>query len=152
MMELLAGVPGKLKALADRLTATRANNLDHLDADVSSRASASTAVSNAVLTDTRVAKLDNLDNIASAPARIKSIQRGTIYIAGGNTYLTISLPIAVDPNKSVVSHLGSESIGNNISNFNIGSRLELVGANQLRGWAGGDTNAIIIGYQIVEYY
>lgn len=152
MMELLAGVPGKLKALADRLTATRANNLDHLDADVSSRASASTAVSNAVLTDARVAKLDNLDNIASAPARIKSIQRGTIYIAGGAQFTTVSLSIAVNPAKAVLSHLGSESIGNNISNFNIGSRLEFISSNQVRGWAGGGTNAITIGYQVVEYY
>lgn len=152
MMELLAAVPGKLKALADRLTAARADNLDHLDADISSRAPANTAVSNAVLTDARVAKLDNLDNIASAPARIKSIQRGTIYIAGGSTFSTVSLPIAVNTVKAVLSHLGSESIGNNISNFNIGSRLELVGPNQIRGWAGGGTNAITIGYQVVEYY
>ncbi len=149
MMELLAGVPGKLKALADRLTATRAEKIDNLDVAVSTRAPANTAVSNAVLTDARIG---NLDNLAWAPLRIKTIQRGTIYIAGGNTFLTVSLPIAVDPNKSVVSHLGSESIGNNISNFNIGSRLELVGANLLRGWAGGGTNAITIGYQIVEYY
>lgn len=149
MMELLAAVPGKLKALADRLTATRADNLDHLDADISSRAPANTAVSNAVLTDARIG---NLDNIASAPARIKSIQRGTIYIAGGDTFYTVSLPIAVNPAKVVLSHLGSESIGNNISNFNIGSRLELVGPNQIRGWAGGGTNAITIGYQVVEYY
>ena len=152
MMELLAGVPGKLKALADRLTATRAEKIDNLDVAVSTRAPANTAVSNAVLTDDRISKLDNLDNIASAPARIKSIQRGTIYIAGGNTWSTVSLPIAVDPNKSVVSHLGSESIGNNISNFNIGSRLELTSSNLVRGWAGGGTNAIIIGYQVVEYY
>ncbi len=152
MMELLAGVPGKLKALADRLTEVRASNLDRLDADVSTRAPASSALSKMVWTDAKAALLDNLGNLSSAPARIKTIQRGTIYIAGGHTFSTVSLSITVDPNKSVVSHLGSESIGNNISNFNIGSRLELVGANQIRGWAGGGTNDIIIGYQIVEYY
>ena len=145
MVEFLLGVPGRLVALGTTLV----TGISDILTAIGTRAPAGTAVSNTVLTDARIG---NLDNIASAPARIKSIQRGTIYIAGGNTYLTISLPIAVDPNKSVVSHLGSESIGNNISNFNIGSRLELVGANQLRGWAGGDTNAIIIGYQIVEYY
>ena len=152
MMELLAGVPGKLKALADRLTAARADNLDHLDADISSRAPANTAVSNAVLTDVRVAKLDNLDNIASAPARIKSIQRGVVWIPGGSTFNTVWLSIAVNTDKAVLSHLGSESIGNNISNFNIDGRLELVSTNQIRGWSGGGTNAITIGYQIVEYY
>lgn len=151
MMELLAGVPGKLKALADRLTAARAANLDRLDADVSTRAPASSALSRMVWTDAKAALLDNLGNLTSAPSRIKTIQRGTIYIPGGNTFSTVSLPIAVNPNKAVVSHLGSESIGNNISNFNVGSRLELVGPNQVRGWSGGGTNAITIGYQIVEY-
>ena len=37
MWTMLAGVPGKLKTLIDRLTATRAANLDSLDATVSSR-------------------------------------------------------------------------------------------------------------------
>lgn len=82
MMELLAAVPGKLKALADRLTATRADNLDHLDADVSSRAPASTAVSNTVLTDARIGKLDNLDNIATAPDRIKSRTHHQVSVTG----------------------------------------------------------------------
>ena len=149
MMELLAGVPGKLKALADRLTAARADNLDHLDADISSRAPANTAVSNAVLTDARIG---NLDNLAWAPLRIKSIQRGAVWIPGGSTFNTIWLSIAVDPSKAVLSHLGNEFIGNNIGNFNIDGRLELVSTNQIRGWSGGGTNAITIGYQIVEYY
>lgn len=145
MVEFLLGVPGRLVALGTTLV----TGISDILTAIGTRAPAGTAVSNTVLTDARIG---NLDNLAWAPLRIKTIQRGTIYIAGGNTFLTVSLPIAVDPNKSVVSHLGSESIGNNISNFNIGSRLELVGANLLRGWAGGGTNAIIIGYQIVEYY
>ena len=58
MWTMLAGVPGKLKVLADRLTSTRAANLDRLDANVSTRAAASTALSNAVWTDARAGKLD----------------------------------------------------------------------------------------------
>ncbi len=145
MVEFLLGVPGRLVALGTTLV----TGISDILTAIGTRAPAGTAVSNTVLTDARIG---NLDNLALAPLRIKTIQRGTISIAGGNTFSTVSLPIAVDPNKSVVSHLGSESIGNNISNFNIGSRLELVGANQIRGWAGGGTNDIIIGYQIVEYY
>lgn len=58
MIELLAGVPGMLKSLRDRLTATRAANLDKVDVNTSSRAPASTALSNQVWTDARAAKLD----------------------------------------------------------------------------------------------
>jgi len=67
---MLAGVPGKLKTLLDRLTATRAANLDKLNATISSRAAASTALSKAVWTDTRAGKLDLLplvDPVAESP-------------------------------------------------------------------------------------
>jgi hypothetical protein len=53
------GVPGKLKTLLDRLTATRAGYLDNLDAAVSSRAAASTALTNATWTDAKSNKLTN---------------------------------------------------------------------------------------------
>ena len=67
----------KLKALADRLTAARAEKIDNLDVAVSTRAPANTAVSNAVLTDARIG---NLDNLAWAPLRIKRIVSGSIEI------------------------------------------------------------------------
>lgn len=145
MVEFLLGVPGRLVALGTTLV----TGISDILTAIGTRAPAGTAVSNTVLTDARIG---NLDNLAWAPLRIKSIQRGTIYIAGGSTFSTVSLPIAVNTVKAVLSHLGSESIGNNISNLNIGSRLELVGPNLIRGWAGGGTNAITIGYQVVEYY
>lgn len=50
MIAFLLGVPGKLKTLLDRLTATRAGLLDNLDAAISTRALASTALSNATWT------------------------------------------------------------------------------------------------------
>jgi len=60
---MLAGVPGKLKTMLDRLTATRAANLDKLDANITTRAAASTALSKAVWTDARAGKLDKIDGI-----------------------------------------------------------------------------------------
>lgn len=63
MWTMLAGVPGKLKTLIDRLTATRAANLDNLNTTISSRAAASTALTNAVWTDARAGKLDKIDDI-----------------------------------------------------------------------------------------
>lgn len=65
MWTMLAGVPGKLKTLIDRLTATRAANLDKLDANITTRAAAATALSNAVWTDTRAGKLDLVGNPVS---------------------------------------------------------------------------------------
>ena len=93
MMELLAGVPGKLKALADRLTATRAEKIDNLDVAVSTRAPANTAVSNAVLTDDRISKLDNLDNIAAPPDRLKSRTHYKHSVTGTGAVITfVSVP------------------------------------------------------------
>jgi len=58
MLAPFAGVPGKLKTLIDRLTATRAANLDNLNATVGSRAVASTALLNTVWTSAKAAFLD----------------------------------------------------------------------------------------------
>ena len=57
MIETLMGLPGRVSALLGRLTETRANNLDRLDAAVTSRAPAGTALSNLVWTDAIAAKL-----------------------------------------------------------------------------------------------
>jgi hypothetical protein len=71
MIAFLLGVPSKLKTLTDRLTSTRATNLDNLDAQVSTRAAASTALSTATWTSGRAAKLDsvalNTDPLLKAP-------------------------------------------------------------------------------------
>ena len=57
MIETLMGLPGRVSALLGRLTETRASNLDRLDAAVTSRAPAGTALSNLVWTDAIAAKL-----------------------------------------------------------------------------------------------
>lgn len=62
-MAPLLGLPGRIKTLIDRLTATRAANLDRLDATISTRALASTAVSRTDLTTARIALLDKLINL-----------------------------------------------------------------------------------------
>jgi len=71
MSAILYGVPGKLKTLIERLSSARAAKIDNLDATVSSRAAASTALSNVVWTDERAEALDDLvhewDPILSPP-------------------------------------------------------------------------------------
>ena len=75
-MAPLLGLPGRIKTLIDRLTATRAANLDRLDATISTRALASTAVSRTDLTTARIALLDKLNNldakISEAGGKLKS--------------------------------------------------------------------------------
>lgn len=116
----LLGLPGRIKVLIDRLTASRASNLDNLNATVSSRAPASTAVSNATLTNPRIANLDNLnapvqtidnnvDTILSRipgtvlSATVNSVQRGvgTLPNASGTSVFTLTIS-AVDMSKSVL--------------------------------------------------
>lgn len=58
----VAGIPKVEEAtLEARLTSGRATNLDSLDAAITSRAAASTAVSNVDYTSARATKIDNLD-------------------------------------------------------------------------------------------
>ena len=118
MWTMLAGVPGKLKMLLDRLTATRAANLDgltsartgyldRLDATISSRAPASTALSTATWTAARAAKLDSTVLVNGV---IKSVQTGYADPAAilpngaaGQDYWHFNIGIsAVGMNKSIV--------------------------------------------------
>lgn len=68
MVEFLLGVPGRLVALGTTLV----TGISDILTAIGTRAPANTAVSNAVLTDLRIALLDNLVNIANAPDRTKS--------------------------------------------------------------------------------
>jgi hypothetical protein len=57
----LAGLPGKIKTLLDRLTPTRASNLDNLNVAVGTRASSTEVAKAASYTADRALLLDNLD-------------------------------------------------------------------------------------------
>lgn len=90
MLMMLAGLPGKMKTLLDRLTAARAGNLDRLDATVSSRAPASTALLRAVWSDARAASLDlitaaRMEKIDAMPAQYDPRGRPPIQIVRNTT-------------------------------------------------------------------
>jgi len=109
---MLAPIYGAVVKLLNRLTQALA---DRVDATISSRAPASTALSTATWTGTRATAIDNLDaavNTLAAAAdytsgraanldyldvsvaattRIKSIQRGTISITGTNLTATATI-------------------------------------------------------------
>lgn len=150
MVELLAGVPGKLKTLLGRFTATRAAALDNLDAAVSSRAPASSAVSSAVLTPARIAYLDN---IAAAPVRIKSIQRGTITIfnGGAGTATGTATITAVVMAKTELRLLGWTC--NSVSGQD-SPRIELTSTTTITATRTTNNNTMVnvVSWELTEYY
>lgn len=76
MSAILFGVPGKLKQLLTRVPADNATRIAKLNDTITSRAPAGTAVSNAVLTPTRSALLDNLDaSILSRQSEASALTR-----------------------------------------------------------------------------
>lgn len=108
MIAALMGVPGKLKTLLDRLTATRAGNLDNLDAAVTTRAPASTALSTSTWTGTLATDLATISSGASAfTGIVNSIQYGSITISTTGISGTATIT-AVNVNKSVLIHLGQK--------------------------------------------
>lgn len=75
VMEILnvRSIDQDLATLITRLTSGRASNLDNLDATISSRAPAATALSTAQWTNTRAANLDNLDASVSSRSTQTSV-------------------------------------------------------------------------------
>jgi hypothetical protein len=80
MIDFLLGVPGKLKTISDWLTtywtAARAAKIDYLDAAISSRAPAATAVSNVDYTPARAAALDSVAPVSTNPILSPPIANG----------------------------------------------------------------------------
>lgn len=106
MIAALLGLPGKLKVLTDRLTSGRATNLDKLDALISSRAPASTALLYTVWTDSRAAKIDVLA-LEASPLLSAPIVSGVVPQAP--TAVTLSATSDVYTKNSGLEHLAVTS-------------------------------------------
>lgn len=106
MIEVLLGLPSKVKTLVDRLTSTRAAKLDYLDATISSTAPASTALSNAVWSDARAAKLDTAA-LEASPLLSAPIVSGVIPQAP--TAVTLTATTDVYTKNSGLEHLAVTS-------------------------------------------
>lgn len=126
MIAVLLGLPGKLKTLTDRLTSGRAANLDKLDALVSSRAPASTALLYTVWTDARAAKLDVVA-LEASPLLSPPIASGLV--PATPTVVLISSYQDVYTKNSGLEHLGVTSTTYvNAVNYTGKGVLEFVGA------------------------
>lgn len=151
MSAFLFGVPGKLKTLLDRLTATRAGYLDRIDATVSSRAPASTALDSSVWTGTKAGYLDAA--VTSRLGSIKAIYKGTISVttsgssptAGGGT-ATIT---AVVDAKTLIFNLGV----NDGQNSTPWCRVELTNTTTVTAYVKANSTAgtFTVGYMVVEF-
>lgn len=89
MSGLLAGLPGQLKTLLDRLTSTRAAKLDNADAQVSLIAPASTAVSDTDYTPTRAGYLDRINATVTSRAQSSGTPNNTDYSGTRAGYLDL---------------------------------------------------------------
>lgn len=139
MIDFLLAVPGKLTTiytyLTSNLAAARAAKIDNLDAAVSGRAPASTALTIATWTDARAAKLDAIQSSV-----INSIQSGSITIgAGGFGTATIA---AVNTAKTMV-------INNGLSN-NYNASVYLFSAATVRADSNGAPGTVV-AFTVVEF-
>ena len=101
MIETLLGLPGRVSALLGRLTETRANNLDRLDAAVTTRAPSATALSNLVWTDAIAAKLSAM-HVETPPTALPApwiLPSGVTY-AGSETITSTTGSFAVAYSRS----------------------------------------------------
>lgn len=127
MNAYLISVPGKLKQLLDRIPATATTLLNRLDATISSRAPASTALLRSIWTDAKAAFLDvsissrasatnlqtvddNVDTILARvpgvlPTGIASVQRVVWTIDGGQDAITNVTVGAVNTSKAYVARV-----------------------------------------------
>lgn len=157
---MLAPLYNAIQNVLTRLTTTRAANLDKLDANISTRAASSTALSNATWSDARAGKIDNLDAAISSrstltandvwgagtrtltvlPSVIKSYQTGSAALnkeGAGEDFRYNDITISsVDINKCIViinDHDGYGATGRLTSNTNL--RISAAGSyNDLLRW------------------
>lgn len=146
----LFGLPGKIKTLLDRLTATRAGLLDNLNATISSRAAASTALSNSIWTNTKAGYLDA--PISSIPsAFVKSVQRGTATYGAGENSISITVS-AVNMAKSMLLINEKRTTPWGLDEYVSGGYLVTSTAILISRPSTSNSNGNTVYWQLVEYY
>lgn len=170
MIQFLLSIPPRVKLLTDRLTAARAQALDsvsetrmaRLDAAVSSRAAAATALSSNVWTQARAVKLDDIN-----PGAVKRVLSGYVNtkealvgVGQDQRYVNITIS-AVDPDKCIVTCIGTATrsqfyggaifLGTDVATYIVSARL--TGPTTLRVHVGFyDGISILAHWKIVEFY
>lgn len=147
----LASIKAGVSTLTSRLTSDRAGYLDRLDAAITTRAAASTALSSATWTAARAGYLDKIG--------VKSIQQGTCSVACTSASFgtgSATLGTAVDTAKAICLLQGyypSALAGGEATVAH--ARVSLSSTTSVQGivsWYGAGTNATIhVGYTVIEF-
>jgi hypothetical protein len=148
---MIWAIAGKLSTLLARLTSGRASNLDNLDAAVSTRAAASTALSSTTWDGTKAGYLDAA--ITSRLGNIKAIYAGSINVSitsfSASNTATIT---AVNTAKTIILFLGHYSGAASDTTSN--ARVELTNSTTVTAYAfhaPSGTATITVGYMVVEF-
>ena len=148
MFDFIAGLPGQMATLLARLTATRATNLDNLDAAVSTRAAASTALSTATWTGARAANLDTIPSLLTSA--IKSIQQISLSLASvSSASATIT---SVNTAKAIVVPAGAWlSGGTSITAADTAVMLNMTSATNVTATRGTSNGTLAVRFFVVEF-
>lgn len=152
MIDFLLGVPGKLKTIADYLAANlstgRTAKIDNLDAAITTRAAATDVTLKATWTDAKAVFVDAA--ISSRLGGIKSIQQSFASMGVGVDAVAVTLGAAVNVNKCMLLHQGSQSTSSSISD--IMATVVLSSSTQvtvIRGTSGVTAN---INFTVIEFF
>lgn len=149
-MNLLAPIYNQLMALVSRLTNGRAAALDNLDAPISTRAVASTALSNSIWSNDRATKLENLDAAITSRLGAGSVRRGEITILANATSATATLSPAVNPAKCQLSHFGSRADTTYVNVY--GCTLVLTNSTTITATRGtSSATPVVVSWELIEY-
>jgi len=152
MIDFLMAVPGKLTTIYSHLTtymsSTRMPKIDNLDAAISTRAAAATAVSSANWTTARAGYLEKLNATAGILGTIKSVQYGTVTANSGSASGTATIT-AVNTAKAMLFFLGAE---NTAADSPTMLRLGLTNSTTVTGYKRTGADATKAGFMVVEFY
>ena len=139
MLEPLLGLPGRIKILIDRITSTRASNLDNLDGAVSSRAPASTALSSSVWTGTKAGYVDTAMSGRASQSSVDALPQGIINSVQRGSFNPPESSVSANVTISSVD-LGKAFLVFSFRSDTTGSNLEFI-------WTGNLTSATNINFQ-----
>lgn len=149
-MQFLFGLTGQMKAVKDHLltywTAVRAAKIDNLDAAISTRAAASTAVSNADYTAGKAVFLDSA--ISGRLGSIKAIYTGEIHVSAGLTSNTATIT-AVVAGRSICLLNGVRGAGANY--YDSIFTVRLTSTTVITATRAGTSGDHEVGYTVVEF-
>ena len=139
MLEPLLGLPGRIKILIDRITSTRASNLDNLNATVSSRAPASTALSSSVWTGTKAGYVDTAISGRASQSSVDALPQGIINSVQRGSFNP--------PQSSTSANVTISSVDLGKSFLVFSFRSDIAASNLEHVWTGNLTSATNINFQ-----